>query len=143
MEKQPLKEYLNQIKSRKLTDKSSPLPWYNEYGDCIEFQTVDEAVVGDRIDDFLTIYRSAQTDTAIGFQLKDVMALLETFGCDGLQVKVEIDNNRLVSLAALLLQAYEELPRTIKRRSGYGEAIRNLTKMESDEVKVGLTANMI
>lgn len=136
MEKQPLKDYLKQLKPQTLLDKSAPRPWYNTYGDCIEFQTVDEAIVGDRIDDFLTIYRSAETDMAIGFQLKDIMALLEKFGCDGLHLKVEVDNDKLVSLAALLLQAYEELPRTIKRRSGYSEAIRNLTKMESDEVQL-------
>ncbi len=59
-------------------------PWYNATGDCIEYQTVNEAVVADRIDARLTIYRSAITNKPVGFKIKDVMAILSRYGCDGL-----------------------------------------------------------
>lgn len=51
-------------------------PWFNVAGDCIEYQTVNEAVVADRIDEKLTIYRSVITDKPIGFKIKGVEALL-------------------------------------------------------------------
>jgi hypothetical protein len=40
-------------------EREAPRPWYNPHGDCIIYQMVDEAVVGDRVDVTLTIYRSA------------------------------------------------------------------------------------
>lgn len=64
-------------------------PWYNSVGDCIEFQTVQEAYVADRVDEFLTIYRSADTEKPIGFQIKDVKVLLEKFGFAGMTCKWE------------------------------------------------------
>ena len=61
-------------------------PWYNAIGDCIEYRTINEAVIADRIDEKLTIYRSAISDRPIGFKIKDVQAILSKYGCDGLAV---------------------------------------------------------
>lgn len=45
--------------------------WYNALGDCIEYHTINEAVVADRIDEKLTILRSVATNKPIGFKLKN------------------------------------------------------------------------
>ena len=47
-------------------------PWYNTEGDCIEYQTVNDAIVGDRVDEYLTIYRSVKTNEANGFVMPPI-----------------------------------------------------------------------
>lgn len=61
-------------------EPGDPKPWYNPEGDCIVYQIHDEAIVADRIDDILTIYRSAQTGNPIGYQITGVTALTKRFG---------------------------------------------------------------
>ncbi|MDY7011708.1 MAG: hypothetical protein SVV80_13305 [Planctomycetota bacterium] len=96
-------------------------PWYNPHGDCIIYQTADEAVVADRVDEILTVYRSAENNRPIGFQIKGVSAITRKFGLDGLAVKSETkgDEVRSISIFALLLAAYESRPPTLRRREAY------------------------
>lgn len=96
-------------------------PWYNRYGDCIVFQLGDEAFVAERIDELLTIYHSVVDMRCIGYQVKGVAAIIRKLGIEGLRVCSEADNNGVtrVSIAALLLAAYEDGPRTLKRRMAY------------------------
>jgi len=105
----------------------TPEPWYNPYGDCIVCQLADEAIVADRIDEILTLYRSAIDDRPIGFQIKGVTALIRKFGLHGLSISSisQKDEVNSVSIAALLLAAYEEGPRTLNRRRGYAEAVQS------------------
>jgi len=100
-------------------------PWYNRYGDCIVFQMKDEAVVADRIDEILTIYRSAIDDKPIGYQIKSVHALIRRIGLEGLACEsVSTDDELLtVSISGPLLAAYEEGRGTLSRRAGYTTAI--------------------
>lgn len=100
-------------------------PWYNPYGDCIVYKMADEAAVADRIDDLLTIYRSAEDDRPIGFQIKGVAAIARKFGLVGLAVSPQMDDESMtsVSIAAIILAAYEEGTATIGRRNGYATAI--------------------
>lgn len=104
-------------------------PWYNATGDCIEYHTVNEAVVADRIDEKLTIYLSIITKKPIGFKLKDVRAILSKYGCDGLRVMSVEKDAVLISVAAVLLAAYEEGLPSIKRRLAYANAL--LPRQES------------
>lgn len=136
MEKDSLIAALDKLKnSPDLNSKRDVLePWYNEYGDCIEFQTVNEAIVADRIDDFLTIFRSAKSNEPIGFQLKDIKALAQKYHYDKLKVEIAIKGNKILSLTALLISALAERPSTIKRRNSYSEAIRNITQTGKDAV---------
>ena len=99
-------------------------PWYNPCGDCIIFQMADEAIVADRIDELLTIYRSAVDDRPIGFQIKGVAAIIKEFGWDGLVVQSEAvaESVKLVSIAALLLVAYDQGPRNTSRLKAYAAA---------------------
>jgi hypothetical protein len=100
-------------------------PWYNPYGDCIVYKLVDEAAAADRIDDLLTIYRSADDNRPIGFQIKGVAAIIRKFGLAGLAVAPAVDGSSMtsVSIAAIILAAYEEGAPTIGRRNGYATAM--------------------
>jgi len=102
-----------------------PEPWYNPHGDCIVFQMADEAVVADRIDELLTIYRSALDNRPIGYQIKGVAAIIKEFGLDGLTVEAESDAKvvRRISVRLLLLAAYDHGPRTPNRRKAYAAAM--------------------
>ncbi len=86
---------------------------------------VDEASVADRIDELLTIYRSAIDNRPIGFQIKGVAAIIRTFGLAGLAIDshADVESIKSVSITALLLAAYEHRPFTVSRRLGYAEAM--------------------
>ena len=105
-------------------ERKQPIPWYNPDGDCIIYQFADEAVIADRIDEVLTIYRSAISNKPIGYQIKGVAALAKRFGWHGVLVESKQDAEELkeVSLSALLLAAYEQGPKTIGRRMAYADA---------------------
>ncbi|MEA3368004.1 MAG: hypothetical protein U9R68_07820 [Planctomycetota bacterium] len=100
-------------------------PWYNPHGDCIIYQIADEAVVAERVDEVLTIYHSAFDGRPVGFQVKGVGAMIRKFGLEALAIESESDAKgvRRVSVAALLLAAYEEGPRTLGRRRAYAAAM--------------------
>jgi hypothetical protein len=107
------------------TDEFKTEPWYNALGDCIVYQMVDEALVADRIDEILTIYRSGIDDRPIGYEIKDVLAIIQKYGfeaiaCTSGQTDEELTS---VSIAALLLVAYEEGPKNTNRRHGYAAAM--------------------
>ena len=121
-----------------------PEPWYNPHGDCIIYQTVNDAVVANRVDEILTIYLSAVDNRPIGFQIKGVKALIQKFGWDGLSVKSEEMGGELreVSVAAILLAAYEVGPQTIGRRQGYASATFTRPPFEYDTISVNETCVM-
>lgn len=138
MAKHFLDDYVKSLPvADKLPGKTDVGPRYNHHGDCIEYRTVPDAFIGDRIDDYLTIYRSAIDNAPIGFQIKEVRALLQRFGFDGMAFFAQKDGDCLVSVSAVLLAAYDSSPRTIKRRSNYAEAVRALSgQRENDSVQV-------
>jgi len=105
----------------------APEPWYNPCGDSIVYQLADEAIVADRIDEMLTIFRSAVDDRPIGFQIKGVTALIRKSGLYGLTVSTVSNKSEVdcVSITALLPAAYEEGPRTLNRRRGYAQAVQS------------------
>lgn len=122
-----------------LRAEASPHPWYNPDGDCIIYQVKDEAMVADRIDESLTIYRSHETGRAIGYQIKGVLALIKRFGLDGIEVEWSETNQELldVSVCSLLLAAYEIGQKTINRRRGYATAMDSAAnqRMQLDNLR--------
>lgn len=100
-------------------------PWYNPYGDCLVYKMADEAAVADRIDELLTVYRSAEDNRPIGFQIKGVLATIRKLGLSGLAVTSEANAEcvQSISIVALLLAAYEEHAPTLDRRIGYTAAM--------------------
>ena len=101
-------------------------PWYNQDGDCITYQMADEAIVAERVDDILTVYRSAIDNRPIGFQIKSVIAIIKKFGLDGLWVSSETRDGetKRISVTALLLAAYEDGFQTIGRRRAYASVMK-------------------
>ena len=108
-------------------------PWYNPDGDCVVYKLADEAVVASRVDELLTVYNSAIDGRPIGFQIKGVQAIIRKFGLDGLAVASQADAQgvRSISVAMLLLAAYEEGPRTMGRRKAYAAAMCPVEKVIS------------
>lgn len=104
-------------------------PWYNPDGDCIIHKIANEAVVADRIDELLTLYRSAIDNRVIGYQIKGVLALIKRFGWDGLAVECKShageDEVCEISVAAILLTAFGEGPNTVNRRSAYARSMQD------------------
>jgi len=103
-----------------------PEPWYNPYGDCVVYRAANEAVVADRIDELLTVYRSALDDRPIGFQLKGVRAIIDKFKLGGLAaVASERADGQIlaISVSALLFAAYMQKPETPQRREAYKSLI--------------------
>jgi hypothetical protein len=100
-------------------------PWYNPHGDCIVFKMADEAIVAERVDELLTVYNSAVDGRPIGFQIKGIAAIIRKLGVDGLAVESRADAGgvRSISIAALLLAAYEEAKPTLARRRAYASAM--------------------
>jgi len=100
-------------------------PWYNPYGDCVVYQLADEPIVAERVDKVLTIYRSANDNRPIGFQIKGVLEIIGRFGLAGLLVLSSEDASGLkaVSVAALLLAAYELDEPTFRRRRMYASVL--------------------
>ncbi len=137
MEDKSLNDYLKKFfkDKNRAQGKDNIDIWYNEAGDCIQFQSTDVAIIADRIDDYLTIYRSAEDNKAIGFQLKDVKALIKKYGYDGISVEAQLQNNSLVSVRALLLRAFGNLGQTIGRNQAYARAMKSIPS-EIDEVAI-------
>lgn len=100
-------------------------PWYNPFGDCIEFQTVPDEVVANRIDNLVTIYESAIDGRPIGFQIKDVKRLIRDMQGSGFGLSTRIsteDRNILeITLSALLFAAFnDQADRTSTEIAKYG-----------------------
>jgi hypothetical protein len=113
-------------------------PWYNPDGDCIVYKMADEAFVANRVDELLTIYDSAIDGRPIGFQIKGVKAIISKFGVDGLAVSSEANPQHVksISVAMLLLAAYEGGPQTIGRREAYASAMCPVEKsIPTDELQ--------
>ena len=113
-------------------------PWYNPHGDCIVFKMVNEGFVAERVDELLTVYNSAIDGRAIGFQIKGVQAIIRKFGFDGLAILSEADAHgvKSISVAMLLLAAYEEGPQTMGRRKAYAWAMCQADKtISTDELQ--------
>jgi hypothetical protein len=133
-----LDEFVEGLKaSGKYESESKPgVPWYNRHGDCVMYLSVDEGVVADRIDEYLTLYRSAVDERVIGFQLKGIKALMGEFDYDLAKVEAEIEQDevRKVTMNLMFLKSIIKRPTTRKRLMGYAEAISSVPALEGDLV---------
>lgn len=100
--------------------------WYNPYGDCLELYTENVAVVADRIDDIITIYRSAETKAPVGCQIKGIRALLMHLDANHVRVEVGETQNvvRHVKVEFAVLAALRNslmLPTAIRHLDRYAD----------------------
>lgn len=107
--------------------------WYNKEGDCLQFQAEQVAVIGDRIDEFLTVYLSAENNDIIGFQLKDVKELIKKYGLAGLAVDASVARDKIsISVFTLLLRAFGLTSKTIKEEKAYSNVIHAVPKEKAE-----------
>ena len=105
--------------------------WYNDEGDCVEFQTENEAIIAERIDDYLTLFRSLNhREEVLGFKIKGVKSLTNMLAGD-IGVSASGAGKRVLSVTILLMKAMGEEKGTIKRITGYAEAIKPLSEAMS------------
>ena len=52
-----------------------PFAVYNSDGDCVEFYAKNEKYYGERINDYVTVYRAVENDEIIGSVIKNVRSL--------------------------------------------------------------------
>lgn len=112
-------------------------PWYNKHGDCVEFRACGEAYYAERVDGFLTIYRDIEDDRPVGFQVKGVLTLLQTFPFERLTIEAEVSEDRLtkISLDQLLLLAFRQGEDNDGcRLAGYSSAFNARQSFEEIEV---------
>ena len=143
MEKHFLDDFVHELNNSSTEESEEVIgvPWYNREGDCIVFRNAPGAFIADRVDEILTLYLSAEERHPIGFQIKDVMALVRKYGYDGLMVRAEVEDSdeswvQTISIHALILAAYEQSPRTIRSRQNYASVLPLLPKPEYDKVSV-------
>jgi hypothetical protein len=82
-------------------------PFYCAESDSLTFYLKDERYYGERIDDFLTVYRSMSDHGLIGCQVKGLPTALETLGNFGLTID---DKKIKLSMIFLALSAVTQAP---------------------------------
>lgn len=71
----------------------APCANYDPDGDCIEFFASNEDFDGQRLDDWVTVYRGIHSGEIVGSQIKSVRKLLARY--PGLEIEVEDGQVRL------------------------------------------------
>lgn len=139
MEDTFLKELNKDIQSDDFgSGQNDPVIWYNEEGDCLQFKTMHVATIGKRIDEYLTLYLSAEDDKPIGFQLKDIHALYSKHDADLMAVHADYTSKDriLISVSMLMLKAFKKKAESINRLSGYSEAFSITRDVDKVEIPV-------
>ena len=72
-----------------------PFAFYNADGDCIEFFAKGERYYGERVDNYVTVYRSMQTNEIIGSIIKNVKELCKTLSASNPQIEIVVADNRI------------------------------------------------
>lgn len=83
-------------------------PRISRTGNCIFMYFADDEAWADRVDDFLTIYRSLQRPRIVGFKLKNVTILTARLG--DLWVEFQTSEFRVYMLVQMVLQASLKSP---------------------------------
>lgn len=128
MERKPhfLDEHVEKLRAagELFPERKAGTLWYNRDGDCVVYLSVNEGVVADRIDEYLTLYHSAVDERVIGFQLKGIRAMMDEFDFELASVRAEIERDevRRVTMNMMLLRSLMTGPDTRQRLEGYAEA---------------------
>jgi hypothetical protein len=101
------------------------VPHYFSDGDFVSYFIKDEMYYAQRIDSFVTVYRSEDTDEMIGCKIKSVTCLMKKMGDFAVAVT---DHESKICLGLLFLTAatFSEL------RDKYDDAAKTLGKAEID-----------
>lgn len=140
MEEKFIEQLKQDLKGADFGSKQDNLQlWYNKEGDCIQFKTMQHVPVARRrIDEYLTLYISIENKKPIGFQLKDIHALIAEHGnLMTVQAGYTFTDKSVISITALILKAFVKMPESINRFSGYRDAFSTMARdVENLEIPI-------
>ena len=113
-------EHLKTTKPKGFT----PRPFYSVEGDSLTFYFKDEESYRERVDDFLTVYKSVKSDKLVGCQIKGLPRALKLLGDFGLVI--EDDSVRLGMIFIACMAATPE-PEARKQYLQLGKNAREVT----------------
>lgn len=96
-------------------------PTYSPVGDCVEVFFEDSDHYAERVDCWLTIYRSFETKRLVGFEIKNVATLLSKFDLLGLDCRVT------GTKCAIRLEAFFACLPYVEPTVAQAEPYRNIT----------------
>ena len=79
----------------------TPRPFYSVEGDSLTFYFKDDASYRERVDDFLTVYRSMKEGELIGCQIKGLSRALKLLGVFGCIIEDESVRLEMIFLACM------------------------------------------
>lgn len=74
----------------------APFAYYNKDGDCVEFFAKSDDYYAERVDGFLTVYRSRDNNEIIGSLMKNIKSIFDQW--PGFAVEIHEDKVHLASL---------------------------------------------
>ena len=75
--------------------KFEPFAFYNADGDCLEFFAKGEKYYGERIDDYVTVYRAVESNEIIGSVIKNVRALCKELSVTRPRIEIIIEDDQI------------------------------------------------
>lgn len=110
-------EHLNTTKPKGFT----PRPFYSIEGDSLTFYFKDEECYRERVDDFLTVYKSIKSDKLVGCQIKGLPQALKLLGDFGLVIE---DDSVRLGMIFIACMAASKVPEARKRYIQLGKFAR-------------------
>ncbi len=116
------KALMSYLRSRTISDEFKPCAYYGPEEDAVNFFFRDEADYAKRVNEWLTLYLSIDTDELVGCQIKGVGRVLEDMGHFGIDVTHRRVKLRIVFLAFLSSATDDPVAREYYRRLGKAAA---------------------
>ena len=76
-------------------EKFEPFAFYNADGDCVEFFAKSEKYYGERVDDYVTVYRAVETGEIIGSVIKNVRSLCAELSASNPQIEIIVADEHI------------------------------------------------
>ena len=118
MKKDTKDDFMNNL--LKIADKEpeefKPFAYHNQDGDCVEFFVKPDSYYAERVDGFLTVYRSRKNKEVIGSLLKNIKHIIGKY--PGFSIEIHDGKVHLAALflAGLWSQAHKDKNCTVVRR---------------------------
>ena len=113
-------EHLKATKPKGFT----PRPFYSVEGDSLTFYFEDEESYRERVDDFLTLYKSIKSDKLVGCQIKGLPKALKLLGDFGLVIE---DKTVRLGMIFMACMAASPKPASRERYLELGRVARQTT----------------
>jgi len=109
----------------------TPRPFYSVEGDSLTFYFKDDESYRERVDDFLTIYKSIKTDKLVGCQIKGLPQAMKLLGDFGLVIE---DDSVRLGMIFIACMAANPVPEARKQYLLLGKMARE-TSISAKELE--------